>query len=783
MDKLTECLHYCSPAKYWEAALPLGNGRLGAMVYGATGRETIALNEETIWSGRPHGRPDSTLYNAIPEARKLVDDGQYDAATQLISDNLGTMDTAGYVPAGALNVLFGGPTWPRGVSQYRRQLNLETAETSVEYDRCAVHYTRRAFISQDAQVLAIELAADKPGALNFSAFFTSPNPGVASTDTGAASCYFDSAAPACCRYDTAIQEDDGKKGVSFRMGMRIVADDGRMTAGDGALTVGNATRAVIYVSIRTNYKDYKTAPEDSGIDHRGAVVADLAAAADRGYESLRADHLREYQRYYLRSRLEMPGDANDELPTDERLLNDSRRDQASPALAALLYNYGRYLLIASSRPGTRPGNLQGIWSEKYLAPWGCNYTTNINTEMNYWPAESTALPECAEPLFHFIRECSEAGKTVAGALYHAPGWCMHHNSDLWCYCGPATGSASWGAWFSCGAWLCRHLMDHYRYTLDRGFLAQYAPIVRGAAQFMLSQLHEHHGELATFPATSPENFFVDPHTGRGACVAYGSQMDMSIVREIFESVLEIDAILDAADDLSGKIRTALPRLKKPRIGSAGQLLEFDGDFAETDIHHRHLSHLYGAYPGTEFTPDHNQKEYVACLKSLVRRGDQSTGWAMGWRVALWARFLDGDHACEVIRRLLQPVYPDSIECRNQGGVYPNLFDAHPPFQIDGNFGVTAAIAEMFLQSHRRTPDGRPLIHLLPALPRQWRSGNITGLRAQGALKINICWGENGFDAELAAEQGGCFRILSPAGEQDAAMAPGEVLRLHGKIYC
>ena len=780
MNKLTERLYYTSPAKYWEAALPLGDGRLGAMVFSDFERETIALNEETIWSGRPHGDSDATIGEATEATRKLVDAGKYAKAADLMTNHLGTQDSAAYMPAGELILLCDYPNWPRYNFDYVRELNLETAEITMSFRREQVKYKRRMISSAKAGVLALELTCGTPHALNFSIFFQSQNPGVPSSNAAKGSCYFDSTAPVLNRYGSFKFTDGEKKGVSYRMGARVVSPDGEVTTQDGLTVVRNATSAVIYIAIRTNFKDYKTAPEDTGIDQKALVERDLDNAAKRSYEDLRAEHLKEYQSYYLRSRLTLEGNANDELPTDVRLQNDSKEEVSSPAFAALLYNYGRYLMIAGSRPGTHPTNLQGIWNRWYNAPWGSNYTTNINTEMNYWPAENTNLADCAEPLFHFIADCAENGKKVAKKVYNAPGWCMHHNSDIWRYCAPATGHSVFGAWFSCGAWLCHHLMDHYRYTLDLDFLKQYAPVIRGAAEFMLSRLYEHNGELATFPSTSPENMFLDPNSDGKGCVSYGTQMDMSLVHELFENTLEMDALLGVSDDLTAKIKAALPRLKKPRIGSLGQLLEFDGDFEEAEIHHRHLSHLYGAYPGNEFLP--GDKNYIAAMRSIVRRGDQSTGWAMGWRVALWARFCDGDHACQVLRRLLTPVVPGAEIDYTHGGIYVNLFDAHSPFQIDGNFGVTAGMGEMLIQGHRRAADGTPIIQILPALPRTWRKGAVTGLCTHGALTADISWDGNDFEATLTAAKGGVFHILTLAGEQVLSFEPGQTRKLSGNIY-
>ena len=773
MNEKTELLYYAEPAYYWEAALPLGNGRLGAMVHGAVTRETISLNEDTVWSGRPDDACSSEVRNALPAARRLIEERKFSEAEEFISRHMGDHDSASYLPAGELNLVFSHSD--RAIRNYRRELDLSTATAAVAYQSGGGSDTRRLIASAPDQVIAMEFVTDRPEGLNFEAFFSSPHPGTPGSEEDF--CWFDAAAPVFNRYDSVELSRNGKTGVAFRMGAVARAEAGTVSSRNGVLKIEGARRAILYLAIRTNFKDWRTAPEASGVDERRQAYDDLERAAAKGFAAILRDHLADYRALYSRSLLDLPGTDNDLLPTDRRLVNDSKNECASPALIALLYHYGRYLLIASSRPGTQPGNLQGIWNNRCLPPWGCNYTTNINTEMNYWPAENANLAECAEPLYAFIRDCAEKGRDAARQLYGARGWCLHHNSDLWRYCSTATGRAQWLFWPFGGIWLCRHLMDHYRYSLDREFLKQASPVVRGAAEFLLDFLVDHHGVLETCPSTSPENTFVDPETGTPAAAVSGSQMDMSLTREVFESVLEIDAALGVSDEISDRVRKALPKLKKPAIGSAGQLLEFGEDFEETDIHHRHLSHLYGAYPAAEFTPERNPEFHQAARASLVRRGDIGTGWAMGWRVALWARFLDGEHACQVIRNLLRPVYPTLEPNYSNGGVYVNLFDAHPPFQIDGNFGVAAAIGEMLVQSHRKTADGKTLIHLFPALPRQWKTGSVTGLRAQGALTVDLKWSPGVREAVVAARKGGTFVFLTPSGTVEKTLAPGEFLVL------
>ncbi len=769
----SQVLFYREAAPYWEAALPLGNGRLGAMIHGGAEQESLALNDDTLWSGRPENRYSKEIFKSLPEARRLIAERKFSEADKFISEHMGDHDSQSYLPAGDLNIRF---RHTGSIENYRRELDLSTALFSMEYTTGGVQFRREAFASHPAQILVYRITAGTRGSLNFEAEFASQIRGQAASLNG--DIVFDGECPVHDRRDEIVWKDDqGRTGIRYRMHLRALSEGGSLCSENGVLKVEGADSVTLLLSIRSNFKDWKTMPEESGIDWKALAAADLDKAEKAGFEVLKQQHIGDYRALAMRSVLEFPEQPGDEGTVPERLALEQNREIFSPSLAALLYNYGRYLMIASSRPGTQATNLQGIWNRLLFPPWGCNYTTNINTEMNYWPAENTNLAECAEPLFQFIRDLSEKGKDAARELYHLSGWCLHHNSDLWRYCSTATGRAQWLFWPVCGGWLCRHVMDHYRYSADKEFLSRFEPILRGAAEFFLGLLQDHNGVLETCPSTSPENNFIDPETGKSAAAASGSVMDMSIIRETFESVLECAEALSSEDAFVRKIRQALPKLRKPSIGSEGQLLEYGEDFQEAEIHHRHVSHLYDVYPGSAFTPEHNREYYDAARVSLERRGDLSTGWAMGWRVALWARFLDGDHACRVIRNLLTPVFPQGTpNYVAGGGVYPNLFDAHPPFQIDGNFGVTAAIGELFVQSHKRTPEGETVVELFPALPSAWTEGRITGLRAQGDLTINLKWNKPGaadFLAEITAGHEGTFLFRTPAGSVKKHLHAGE----------
>ena len=759
-------LEYREPAPFWEGALPLGNGRLGAMFFGGYETGTVALNEDTLWSGLPENRYLPDMPRHLKEARRLIRKRRFSDAEAYISEHMADHDSAGYLPAGELVIRFKQSV---PCDSYRRTLELSRAEAVARYSRNGLHYEQTAFVSHPAQVLVWDLSADTPGSIGFEACFISQLHGYSTSGENAI--FFDGECPYYDRRNQILWHDEhGRPGIAFRIHAAAVIRGGSMHSENGVLKVENADRATIYLSIRSNFKDWKTFPAESGIDFRKQCAEDIVRAKMTGFVRLRREHRKDHARLFNRSILEMPRLPRDRGTTPERL----RNAPDSPALCALLYNFGRYLFIASSRPGSQAANLQGIWNPLLMPPWGSNYTTNINLEMNYWPAEPAHLEECAEPLFRLIREASVKGADAARALYGAGGWCMHHNSDLWRFCSTSRARAQSSFWPVCGGWLVRHLMEHYRYSMDIAFLSEVWPVIRGAAEFFLDFLvEEADGSLGTSPSTSPENTFFDPETHKTATAAVSSTMDISILRETFESVLECVRILKLREDsFLHRVTAALPRLPKPRIGSLGQLLEYREEFEEINLGHRHVSHLYGVYPGCEFTPDVNREFYDAARISLERRGDLSTGWAMGWRIALWARFLDGDRACKIIRNLLTLIEPAPGAPALKGGVYMNLFDAHPPFQIDGNFGLTAGICEMLVQSHRRTPEGDVVIDLFPALPSAWKSGKITGLRARGGLSLELEWNETGFSAGIISPLDGIFHIRHPHGSRICKLKAG-----------
>ncbi len=750
-------LFYRQSARCWDEALPVGNGRLGAMIFGGTGEETVELNEDTLWGGYPRTPDPGSYFADLEHARQLLREGNPAAADRFISSSMLKQDSAGYLPAGKLKFAFRA----RSSAGYRRELDLRRAVHTVESGGEFSQW----FASFPDQVLAMRYCG--------AGFTVSPDSALEHETSGEGNeLRLDGRCPVHARRNEVRQSDQTRPcGIRFQIRIRLLAPAGTVS-NDGTQLSFSGGEALLLVAIRTSFIDWRTMPDAT--DYVEQCKRDLDRAAAAGFAPLLANHLADYQKLYRRSELILPETAEDELPTDERLKRCGER--FSIALAALLYHFGRYLLLASSRPGSQPANLQGIWNPHVLAPWGSNYTTNINLEMNYWPAEGANLAECAEPLFRFAEECALSGARTARDFYHASGWCLHHNSDLWRHTAPASGQARWGFWPVGGLWLSRHLFEHYQYSLDPADLRRFYPVLRGAAEFLLDFLViNERGEATTSPATSPENGFIDPATGGTACVCGdGSAMDLELAAEALEHVLEATRILDLDDPLAPRFREALAKLRPLKIGSGGQLLEYDADYPEAEIHHRHLSHLYGAYPGELFTPERQPELFKACEVALVRRGDHSTGWAMGWRLALWARFRNPAKTKVMLKEFLTPIDPAAKLDSQAGGIYPNLFAAHPPFQIDANFGGAAGILEMLIQSHRRSEAGLPILELLPAIPDDWREGSLSGVRCRGGLCVDFAWRDGAITRlRITAQFARTIRLVAPRGAVSITLIPGE----------
>ena len=743
MNNGRNMLWYREPARSWNEALPLGNGRLGAMVFGGVCEERIALNEDTLWTGYPGFCDQPEAYQAMQEARKLSMQGKLIEAMHVLEDGFTSLWSQAYL---ALGDLWLHMQHSSDAADYRRQLDLSTGVHTTQYTCGGVHYLREAFVSHPDQAIVVRLSADRPFSFrlgltsqirsttqaNGNALWLHGNAPVMNWDYG--SNYF---APPLA-YGTC----DAEKGMGFHAEAQVHTD-GAAEPDNNGLQIRHATCATILFNCRTSFNGWNRHPVLEGREYTGRCRDELTCAAQSAYEQLKARHIADHAALYDRVDLTLHGGAESLLPTDERLYRHENGED-DPELYALYFHFARYLTIAASRPGTQAMNLQGIWNQHLTPPWNCNYTININTQMNYWPTLMADLPECTAPLRALISELAESGRRTAQVYYHAPGFCAHHNTDLWRMSTPVgahnRGSAGYSAWQMSGAWLCRHLWEQYEYTRDAEWLRSDAlPIIREAAAFCLSQLEpDASGRLIIPAATSPENgFYVN---GQEGCVAREAAMSQAITEDVFAITLEASALLLQEDKLTASIRAALPRLGRPGVATTGTLMEWDSEYEEMDVHHRHISHLYGLHPGRTITPGSTPALAHACRKTLERRGDKSTGWAMGWRICQWARLRDGDHALRLLDNQLRSVEgrnPKQTEPRcgwEDGGTYLNLFDAHPPFQIDGNFGACAGIGEMLVQV-----DENGALLILPALPKAWKSGEVRGLRTRRGTHVDIRW--------------------------------------------
>ena len=772
-------LWYDGAAAVFEEALPLGNGRTGVMVYGGPASDRFLLNDSTLWTGRPIDpavNPDAVT--SLPKVREALFRGDYKAADTLTRKIQGRFSQS-YAPLGDLYIEAPGIAADQ-VTGYRRELDLSTAVARTTFVAGSGTFMREAFVSYPDKLLIIRLSSSAPGRLAFTLRFASQLRHEVTAGgngdllmAGRAPVHGEPNYRGNIKDPIVYDEGPNPKGTRFAARARVLRADGRVGLTADRITLEGATTAVVAVAVDTSFAGFDREPSE-GPDPVAATLARLDAAARRTYESLRAAHTEDAAALLQRVALDLGRSPQAEKPTDVRL-REYAAGAADPGLEALYFQFGRYLMVSGSRPGSPALNLQGIWNPHMRPPWSSNYTVNINTEMNYWPAETTNLAECHLPLLRFIGDLAKTGTVTARHFYGAGGWCVHHNSDIWALSNPVgdfgQGDPRWANWPMAGVWLSQHLWEHYAFGGDTAWLRGTAyPLMKGAAQFAMDWLVEGpDGRLVTAPSTSPENAYRTPD-GYTGVVSVMTTSDLALIRGLFLNVIQAAETLGIDGDVRAAVKATLDRLPPYKVGRRGNLQEWYADWDDPEPEHRHVSHLIGLYPDDQINPIDTPALAAAVRRSLELRGDGGTGWAKAWKIGLWARLFDGDHAYRMLRTHLQYVPASGDTQYKGGGTYPNLFDAHPPFQIDGNFGGTAGIAEMLLQSQRGE------IHLLPALPSAWPTGSVRGLRARGGYTVDLRWRDGGLESSvITPDRSGRMRVRYGQSVTDRTVTAGRAL--------